>query len=122
LGYQQQKEVNMLARPELDQTSLKLLGAADLLKRDGWCTFTRHHPMGQRCLLGALDDVGATDEAIKRLAAVLPLTEGVRYYEKSEHWLGLMPASWKVANWNNYACKSAEEAADKLREAAYQTT
>src|SRR6266853_4464401 len=99
----------MLARPELDEISHKMLAAVDLLKKDGWTTFTRLDPAtGKRCLLGALDDVGATYAATKRLAAVLPFVNGANN-----------SGAWKVANWNNYACKSAEEAADKLREAAY---
>src|SRR5258706_13321661 len=101
----------MLARPELDDTSHKMLAAADLLKQDGWTTFTRLDPTtGKRCLLGALDDVGATYAATKRLAAVLPFVHGEGDSNSD---------AWKVANWNNLACKSAEEAANKLREAAY---
>ena len=116
----------MLARPELDDTSHKMLAAADLLKKDGWCTHIRKNSLGERCLLGALDDITGTyqntnrcHEAANRLAAMLPLIESHSDVGKSEYWQGKLPTVWKIANWNNYVCKSAEEAANKLREAAY---
>ena|SRR5258706_5988450 len=99
----------MLARPELSQTSLDLLIAADLMNKRGIAKFSRLDPDGSVCLLGAIDlaieDWGRNQAAVKQLAKYVPGT-------------GESP-SWHIASYNNAAKRTLDECVAKLREAAY---
>jgi hypothetical protein len=111
----------MLARHELDETSLKILSAADYIEKHGHTKFKRKDDEGRVCALGAFDwtNDGNKDPAIARIAAHIPHSPWDGYnspplpngeYESPSH---------KLAQWNNQPERTAEEVIAKFREVAY---
>ncbi len=98
----------MLARPELSETSLDLLAAADFMKKRGLAKFSRLDPDGRVCLLGAIDNIVIGErnfDAVAQLAKYVPD--------------GGASNGWSVANYNNAKERTLDECVAKLREAAY---
>ena len=98
-----------MTQPLTPTIETTLLGAADLLRKNGWTTLHEFAPDGRMCLLGALQkaaaDSGLYDVAATRLMQTIwSLPSG------AEH-----PS---VSAWNDRHCSSLQEAIDVLERAA----
>lgn len=107
-------------------TSIRLLRAADILKREGWCQEQTMDAHGRRCLLGAMG-AALLDEGIdpmncnvwnpdmqemkKRVVEVLPV--------RARDWFaGSDPFGCGITNYNDKICRSSDEAIRILERAA----
>jgi len=91
----------MLYNHRYDLINKTLLDAADILEREGWCQFIQQNRQGQRCLTEA---IMATSLPIRfRHAAIQRLQDYLNEY---------------VMEWNDYRCRTKQQAIAALKSAA----
>jgi hypothetical protein len=93
---------------DLSQASRDLLSAADYMDQHGWCQHIAENKAGEVCITGAIDLGMHGERSSKRFQAA--------YYQFRDAF-GLM----SVMGWNDFDCKSKEQAVGALRQAAYAT-
>jgi hypothetical protein len=90
-------------KPQVDAIGKIILAVADRLDRDGWCQAAYHDEQGRHCIMGAF-----ARDGIENIDTYLALRR------VSAH-LGML-----VSHWNDYQCKSGEQASAMLRQAALE--